>query len=182
MTVRRTGLAFLAAGLLTAPLHALAGDSSGQEGAKAKEPAHPQFEKIKALAGEWQGTARAPGDPTIYPTVASIKVVSAGSVVMLVTDPGTPHEMVTMFHLDDGTPMATHYCAAMNQPRMRASRTAEPGKLTFAFADGTNLKSHPGRMERLVLSFTDPDHHVQEWTSLDGGKSSTMIFEMVRKY
>jgi hypothetical protein len=36
-------------------------------------------------------------------------------------------------------------------------------------------------MERLVLSFPDADHHVQEWTSLDGGRSSTMVFEMARK-
>jgi len=37
---------------------------------------------------------------------------------MLTTGPGTPHEMVTMFHRDDTALMATHYCSAMNQPRM----------------------------------------------------------------
>jgi hypothetical protein len=181
MTAHRIARALLTAGFCALHVPALAGDSPGHEGMKAKEPANPQFEMIRGLAGEWKGTARAPGDPKTFPTVASIRLVSAGSAVMLVTDPGTPHEMVTMFHLDDGAPMATHYCAAMNQPRLRASRTAEPGKLIFEFTDGTNLKSHPGRMERLVLSFPDADHHVQEWTFLDGGKSSTMIFEMARK-
>jgi hypothetical protein len=99
---------------------------------------------------------------------------------MLVTDPGTDHEMVTMFHPDDGQLLATHYCAARNQPRLRSTGKDEAGRLTFEFVDGTNLKTHPGRMDRLVITVPDADHHLQEWTFRDGGTVQVMTFEMVR--
>jgi hypothetical protein len=35
---------------------------------------------------------------------------------MLVTDPGTVHEMVTTFHDAYGAVVATHDCSAQNQP------------------------------------------------------------------
>jgi hypothetical protein len=115
------------------------------------------------------------------PTRASIKVVSAGSAVMLVTDPGTDHEMVTLFHEDDGALLATHYCAAMNQPRMKAKPAAEGDRLVFEFQDGTNLKTNPGHMQRLSLVLPDPQHQVQEWTFAGpDGKEQTMTMELTR--
>lgn len=151
-------------------------------GGAAEEPLGSAFERIKALAGEWEGDARPGGAEKGMPTVAVYRVVSNGSAVMLVTDPGTPHEMVTMFHRDDGTLLATHYCAAMNQPRMRmAAPTKTPGRLEFDFVDGTNLKTVPGRMQRLVLTFEEGDRHRQEWTYRGGGQEQTMSFELRRK-
>jgi hypothetical protein len=89
--------------------------------------------------------------------------------------------MVTMFHRDDAAVLATHYCAAMNQPRLRLQPGKEPGKLAFEFQDGTNLGTFPGRMQRLVLSLPDADRQVQEWTHLQDGKTATMVFELRRK-
>jgi hypothetical protein len=141
----------------------------------------PEFERIKSLAGEWKGTARGHGADQATPTAASIRVVSAGSAVMLVTDSGTPHEMVTMFHRADGALLAAHYCAAQNQPRMKARATKDPNKLTFEFVDGTNLREHPGRMQRLVLTMAEGGRHQQEWTFRDGAKTNTMVFDMERE-
>jgi hypothetical protein len=149
--------------------------------ALADDKASPALERLKSLAGEWEGKAQGPGADKASPTAASIRVVAAGSAVMLVTDAGTPHEMVTMFHPDDGALMATHYCAAMNQPRMKAQPQKDPDKVTFEFVDGTNLGAHPGRMQRLVLTTTDRDHHRQEWSFLEGGKTATMALELTRK-
>ncbi len=148
--------------------------------ALAEEKPSPEFDRIKSLAGEWEGTARG-GGAQATPTAATIRVVSAGSAVMLVTDPGSPHEMVTMFHRDDGALVATHYCSAMNQPRMRARPGKDATQLAFEFADGTNLRAHPAHMQRLVLSMPDADHHVQEWTLKDGSARHTMVFDMRRK-
>lgn len=146
----------------------------------AAEKASPEFDHIKALAGEWEGTARRPGaDP--FKAMATIRVVSAGSAVMLVTDPGGSHEMVTMFHRDDAALLATHYCSAMNQPRLRARPTKDATRIAFEFADGTNLGAHPGRMQGLVLTMPDADHHLEEWTFQEGATQHTMVFDLRRK-
>ncbi len=145
------------------------------------EPPSPAFERLKSLAGEWAGTAGTPGDPKSFPTRASIRVVSAGSAVMITTDPGGKYEMVTLIHRDDGGALvATHYCAAQNQPRMRSAAPTDPGRIVFEFVDGTNLAAHPGRMQRLVLLTPDPDRQIQEWTYREAGKDSTDVFDMKR--
>jgi hypothetical protein len=173
-TTTRTWVAALA---LTVAVAARAGEGEGH--AMKGEPPDPQFEALKALAGEWEGKARHDGKELPGTTRATIRVVSGGSVVMLITDPGKPHEMVTMFHRDDGALLATHYCAGMNQPRMRA-RAGEPGAVAFEFQDGTNLKTHPGRMEGLVMAMPKPGTHLETWTYRDGATTSTMQMELTR--
>ena len=76
---------------------------------------------------------------------------------------GTEHEMPTIYHMDGDRLMATHYCAAQNQPRM----VLKPGgeKLQFEFLDVTNLKSpEAGHMRRMAITILDKDHIQQEWT------------------
>jgi len=182
MVRRVRGVAVLAAVL------GLAGSAAAGEAPKpgAAMPApppeapSPAFDRLKALAGEWEGTAAAHGQKAM-PTRATVKVVSAGSAVMLITDPGTPHEMVTMFHRDDDALVATHYCSAMNQPRMRAQPGTDPARIAFEFVDGTNLGAHPAHMQKLVLTSAAPDRHLQEWTFAQGDRTETMVFDMTRK-
>jgi hypothetical protein len=151
-TIRRLALAVAAS---LAALPALA-----DPGPQPAQPPSPAFERLKSLAGDWAGTA-AFGDQKME-TKASIRVVSAGSAVMITTDPGTSHEMVTLIHRDDGALVATHYCAAQNQPRMKAIPAPDAARIVFEFFDGTNLRAYPAHMQRLALSFPSPDRHVQE--------------------
>jgi len=174
-TIRMT----LAVALLGLAVTARAGEAEKHGGPPA-EPPDARFEALKALAGEWEGKARHDGKELDGTTRATIKVVSGGSAVMLVTDPGKPHEMVTMFHRDDGALLATHYCGAMNQPRLRARGGGDPAAIAFEFQDGTNLKAHPGRMEGLVIATPKAGTHLQTWTYRDGATSSTMQMELVR--
>lgn len=139
------------------------------------------FGALRSLAGSWAGVAHQAGGARKLATRATFRVISAASAVMLTTDPGTPHEMVTLFHRDDGALMATHYCAAQNQPRFKAQPTQNAKKLVFEFVDGTNLTAHPGRMQRLVISLPDRDHQVQEWTYREGEQETTMVFDLRRK-
>jgi len=119
----------------TAAVFALALSSpsvNADPGAAPAEPPSPAFERLKSLAGEWTGTAGGSGDMKNMPTRASIRVVSAGSAVMLTTDPGGPHEMVTLIHRDDGGVLvATHYCAAQNQPRMNSGPDRQVQEWTY---------------------------------------------------
>jgi hypothetical protein len=133
------------------------------------------FDKIKALSGEW--VTKTPDGMSM---TSSFRVTAAGSAVMQMLGEGTEHEMPTIYHMDGDRLMATHYCAAQNQPRM----VLKPGgeKLQFEFLDITNLKSpDAGHMRRLAITILDKDHIQQEWTYREKGKDTAETFDLVRK-
>ena len=138
----------------------------------------PQWERIKALVGEWEGYVLE-GDKKI-PTKASMRLTGDGSAVMHWLDAGTPHEMVTMFHMDGGDLLATHYCSAHNQPRFKAAPGADAARIAFEFKDGTNIRPGDGFMKRLVITVLDGDHHDEEWTFDANGTLGTATFHMTR--
>jgi hypothetical protein len=138
----------------------------------------PQFDQLKTLVGNWDGTMVDAGKT--MPTHTSFKMVSGNSVLMNTLAEGTPHEMVTMFHLDQKDLMATHYCAGQNQPRFKATAGAVGKAITFTFTDGTNLEN--GHMQKVVFTFVDGDHHTEDWTYHEkSGKDSTSHFDFKRK-
>jgi hypothetical protein len=96
------------------------------------------FERLKSLAGTWEGKA-GHGEAAQAATV-TYRVASGGSVVEETLFPGTPHEMISMYHLVKGELVLTHYCAMANQPRMRLDgKASTPDRLVFAFDGGTNF-------------------------------------------
>jgi hypothetical protein len=139
---------------------------------------NPAWAKVMTLAGNWEGTANEQGKQ--MPAKTTFRMVSAGSVLMNILGEGTPHEMVTMFHMDLKDLLATHYCSAQNQPRMKAGPLTAANQVSFEFKDGTNIGPNDGHMQRLVVTFVDADHHNEDWTFLDKGKESTGHFEFHR--
>ena len=138
------------------------------------------FEKLKSLAGEWEGNMSERGKQ--IPVTTSFRVVSDGSALMNIIAAGTPHEMVTMFHMDGDDLLATHYCAAHNQPRFRFVATSDPNVVAFEFKDATNLSSPAaGHMVGVKFTLLDPNHHVEDWTFLANGQTSTSRFDFHRK-
>lgn len=182
------GLGLLGATLTIA---ALAGCASGGHQSAAQEPAKAEADEghapagpsaldpIKALAGTWECDFE--GDGKVDCT-AIYRVSANGHTVTENLFVGTPHEMVTAFHMDGTAVMATHYCAAGNQPRMRDSR---PGASAFMFdfVDATNLKSpNDSHMHSLKMEIIDADHLTNTWTSFDKGKpAGEAIFKLTRK-
>ena len=81
---------------------------------------------IKALAGKWTGTAKH-SNGTTEPTVVEYHLTSGGSAVEEKITPGTPHEMVTMYHDLGGKLAMTHYCMLGNQPQMVLSGNRSQG-------------------------------------------------------
>lgn len=144
-----------------------AGETGGQGTPVSSQAA---FARIKGLAGEWRGALV--GDTQMPGAVVRYHVTSAGSAVEETLAPGTPHEMVTLYHLDGDRLMLTHYCAAGNQPRMvlnRKKSTADT--FVFEFAGGTNLKrTKDGHMHALRLRFTGHDTLAAEWDYWKEGK------------
>jgi hypothetical protein len=96
---------------------------------------------------------------------------------------GVDMEMPTVYHPDGDRLMATHYCAAKNQPRMvLAPDSASSNTLRFQFLDATNLSSpEAGHMHAVAIEFVDKEHIRQHWTYRDHGKETVDIFDFVRK-
>ena len=151
--------------------------------ASAAEPfdASSAFDRLKSLEGTWTGTA-GHGDGE-GPASVVYHVVGGGSAVVETLFPGTPHEMVTVYHRDGERLVLTHYCTAGNQPRMRFEKSATPGEIAFAFDGGTNLKpERDGHMHQALIRVVDDDHIVSEWTYYAEGKpGSTAKFRLERK-
>jgi hypothetical protein len=127
------------------------------------------FDRLKSLAGNWESQ----GEDGSWHPGSTFTVTSAGSVVREVMMPGKPHEMTNMYHMDGGDIVATHYCAAGNQPRMRA-HGMNGNTLAFHFDSVTNLKkSDHGVMREMAITFIDNDHFEVAWTNYDvDGKKS----------
>lgn len=154
----------------------------------AQQPSPPRqtrtasaaFDKLQSLAGEWEGKTKEGGKE--IPTSTSFRLVSDRSVLMSVLNVGTPEEMVTMFHMDGRDLLATHYCAAHNQPRFRFVSGPDPSVVAFEFKDATNLSSPTApHMIGLKITLLDPNHHLEDWTFLSNGKTSTTRFDFQRK-
>ena len=139
------------------------------------------LDRLEKLEGEWVGKA-GPGEQKVDATV-TYHVTANGSAVMETLFPGTPHEMVTMYTVDKGGLVMTHYCAAGNQPHMRAHKGAAADELVFEFAGGANI--NPARdqfMHNASFKFVDADHLRSEWADWkDGKQAQVMVFELERK-
>ena len=139
----------------------------------------PAFDKMKTLVGMWDGTVNEGGAQ--LKAHARVKLVSDGSALAHWLDEGTPHEMITMFHMDGNDLMATHYCAAHNQPRMVLVSGGDPNRLVFKFKDGTNIQPEAIHMQQVAFIIDSPSHHIEEWTSVQNGKEETTRFDFRRK-
>ncbi|MEQ1632546.1 MAG: hypothetical protein ABL997_09245 [Planctomycetota bacterium] len=133
------------------------------------------FDRIAAMAGTWEVTV-----PETPPGTATFTVSSNGSIVREIMFPGTDHEMTNVYHMDGSTLVMTHYCAAGNQPRMRAH--AEKGNtIRFAFDSVTDAQPEEHCMATMVLTFVDTDHATAQWSNLDAtGVDGTAQFSMQR--
>jgi hypothetical protein len=137
----------------------------------------PEFERMTSLVGEWKGTSM-----DGKPATVTYTLVSDDSALMERLAMGGESEMVTMYHPDGDHLMMTHYCSAHNQPRMRSQTVAVGSKnITFDLVDVTNLSGpDAGHMKKLVVTFEDKDHFVQEWTWREKGREGTVVVHFER--
>lgn len=154
---------------------AAAPDLPGEFPVKTKSPA---MDRVKELAGSWVGK-----DDDGQDAFLTYLVTSGGTSVLETLTPGVHPPMLTVYHEDGDSVMATHYCNMNNQPRMRL-KDFDPaaGKMFFDFVDITNLKSpESGHIRDLTIKMPDKNHLVQEWTYTDNGKRAQAVFKFERK-
>lgn len=181
-------LPFALAALLAAPA-ARAGDpppgpesrSAAEKAGKPASPAAARLEKLKALAGTWTGQGTQGGSPA-GDVSTTWRVTGGGSAVIETISPGTSHEMVTVYHLDGDQLVLTHYCAAGNQPTMRARASKDPSVIAFDFVRGSNMKPGDMHMHSARIAFAGEDRIESEWTMWKGGKAAgSARFELTRQ-
>lgn len=140
-----------------------------------------QFERLKKLEGNWISVQEDGTQP------AGVKVryhvVGGGSALVETLFPAGEQEMVTVFHLDDGALVLTHYCSLGNQPHMRAS-AATNGEIAFTCDGGTNLDpAIDTHMHELHYRFTDDGHVRETWTLYEKGHPAEVApFSLVRTW
>lgn len=138
------------------------------------------FEKLKTLAGTWEGKAGHGADAEA--TKVIYKVTGAGSAVVETQFPGSAHEMITIYHLDGDNLLLTHYCAAQNQPKMRYVPGKDASTFKFDFVSGSNMKPTDAHMRNLTMKFVDADHLISEWAFYSNGKAGNIAkFDMRRR-
>ena len=141
-----------------------------------------ELEKLKTLAGMWQGTTVMDGKE--MPASVIYKTSSNGSIVVETLFPGTPHEMVSVYYDENGKLGMTHYCAMDNQPHFTLGKSSD-AMMELVFANGTNLDpAKDSYMHDVSFEFKDKNSMVQEWTLYENGKEmdvSTFTFSRAQQ-
>ena len=127
-----------------------------------------EFEKIKQLAGTWRGRSIMQGkeqDITI-----TFEVTSAGSAVVARHFPGTPNEMVSVYHDKEGKLSMMHYCALKNQPIL-GLKNATAKSIELEYTGGINIdQDKDAHMRSLTITFVDDKRIIEQWSMYKDGR------------
>jgi hypothetical protein len=157
----------------------------------ASSDAQTSFDKLKSLAGNWEGpitlTPPQPEMSSDNPIHVSLRVTSRGNaLVHEMQEAGTPEDPaqydhpVTMFYLDGDRLLLTHYCDAGNRPRMAAKISSDGKTVEFDLLDVSGGNEH-GHMQHVAFTVVDPNHHGEDWPYLmPGDKPMRAHFDLQR--
>ena len=147
--------------------------------ALAQSDGQKSFDKMKTLAGEWEGSV------TMTPPMEgmnggdkvhiSMRITSRGNALVhemqeagTVLDPAKYDHPVTMFYLDSDHLTLLHYCDAGNRPKMTAKPSIDGKTVDFDFVDVTGDLQY-GHMQHSTFTVVDANHHTEDWTFLMPG-------------
>jgi len=150
--------------------------SRGLLSAQTKESA--AFDKLRALSGDWDGTVAWSGKPASE-IGAHYYITGNGSAVV----ENLTNDMTSVYHLDGTDLRMTHYCAARNQPRLKATAFGPDNSgITFSFVDITNLSSPAaGHVNGLDVRFLAADHITLQFHFTSNGKGADELVDLRRK-
>jgi len=149
----------------------------------AQSDAQKSFEKLKTLAGSWEGTVHAAGTPMDGARLnVTLRVASMGNTLLHEIKGDGPEDPISMFTIDGDQLRLTHYCDAGNQPHMVGTVSPDGKTLTFNYVDATNLlPSQGGHMQRATFNFIDADHHTELWEfAMENGKPMGGLLDLRR--
>ena len=140
-----------------------------------------QFETLKQLLGTWEGKSQM-GDKGEQTVQVIYELTSGGTAIVEKLMPGTPQEMVSVYHKEGDSLAMTHYCSMGNQPHMTL-QDADAGHLVFEMKQPQGIASaEESHMHALTLTLKDKNTLQQDWVNYDKGKpAQTATFLLHRK-
>ncbi|MEM7393688.1 MAG: hypothetical protein AAF492_15190 [Verrucomicrobiota bacterium] len=132
-----------------------------------KHDGSTELQKIKSLAGTWSGEVDMGQGPQTMTVI--YKVTAGGSAVIETTFPGTPKEMVSMYHDEKGKLSMTHYCMLGNQPKMKMTGSKD-NQISMKLAKKKSIKKDEMHVHGLVIELVDENNIKQTWSSYVGDK------------
>lgn len=139
------------------------------------------FEMLKQRLGTWV-TAGPDGEPTDE-VMSELRLTAGGSAIIETMFPGQPHEMISMYHVEDGHLHMVHYCVLKNRPHLVAHRGASKNELVWQCGPNDPAgKDGAAHMGRGVVRYIGLDRISSDWNKIEHGEvAETMHFELVRK-
>ncbi len=137
-----------------------------------------ELQRMKALEGSWTATEKTEtGSKT---TMIQYKVTSGGSAVTETIDPGTSHEMISVYHDKAGKLSMNHYCMLGNQPEMELISSTDSKIVLQESAASKSLLGGQLRMSSLTIKQLDANTLVTTWggTNADGSAGKSMVFNL----
>ena len=134
-----------------------------------KHEGSDELKRIKGLAGTWTGEVDHGKGPE--PVTLVYRVTGGGSAVLETFNPGTPMEMVTVYHDRNGKLEMTHYCMLGNQPHMKLTDSSEKS-VSLELVKKSGIKKNEMHMSALTIEFESADKIKQIWTVNNDGKPS----------
>jgi hypothetical protein len=170
-----TKMLFVTALALTIPLSTWAGGGPEMPPYKGSV----ELERLKSLAGTWKG--KEDMGQGVQDVVATYAVTANGSAVIETLFPKTPHEMISVYHDENGKLTMTHYCMLGNQPHMKLKDSGPTSiALVMHGKEGITNANEP-HMHALTIKFVDADTIEHLWTHhKDGKASNTVTFRLTR--
>jgi len=152
-------------------------------GALAQSDAQKSFDRLKTLAGSWQGTVTTtPAQEEVEGKTihVSLRVTSMGNALMHEANiAGRPDDPITMLYVDGDRLLLTHYCDAGNRPRMAAKPSADGKTVEFDFLDVAGSTEY-GHMHHSLFTMIDANHHTEDWIFMAGAKPVHAHFDLRR--
>lgn len=148
----------------------------------AQSDAQTSFDKLKTLAGSWQGHLKTTPQSEVDGKSAQVtlRVTSMGHALLHEMGvAGRPDDPITMLYLDGDHLTLTHYCDAGNRPRMSGKMSPDGKSVDFEFLDVAGSTEY-GHMHHARFIPIDANHHIEEWTFMVGDKPVLAHFELER--
>jgi hypothetical protein len=128
--------------------------------------ARAAFAKLQTLVGEWEGKTE--GGRVLK---VSYRLTAGNTVLLETWTLGPQRESLTLYHMDNESLIATHYCPIGNQPRLRFKEGGSASLFVFEFVSATNLpKAEAAHQHRFEIELLDAHSFARSETYLENGK------------
>ena len=139
--------------------------------------------RLRQLQGSWRGTYSWTGVRADKGEMkATYHVTGNGSALIEDLIMNEQPVMTSAYHVDKNDLRMTHYCAAGNQPRLKASSIDLGANVfRFEFVDITNLATADSpHVYGFTIRLVDPNHIQLEFAFQGHGKKSIEHIELTR--